>query len=138
MRKSIMISLSVFLILTAKPFAAKSHTTDTLCFPIPVNQKLLIDAKQKKVPQERLQLKDSDILLLSQRISVLREKDSINRLIISNFTETDSLRTRQQANILDALAVLNKDLRMERRKKKATGIFGIIGIAAAFYLGLKL
>lgn len=106
-------------------------TEDTICMPISQAKKILIAATEKKsldtlvfILSERINEKDSII-------SLLKSTNRFNEIIINTMTD--------QRHIMETeLAVANKQLKKEKRKKLWTSIGGIVGIGAAFWLGLSL
>lgn len=93
-------------------YAAKSQTTDTLCFPIPVIQKVLIDAKQKKLVDSLNTVLRSDVSILQSKIGLLQEKNSNHLKIEASY--------QSQVNSLE------KSLRKQKAKTKLTAIGGLI------------
>lgn len=93
-------------------FAARSQTTDTLCFPVPVIQKLLIDAKQKKLADSLNGVYRSDISILQSKIDLLKEKDS-------NHLQIESIYQGQ-------VTALQKEVSKWKRKNKWTALSGIV------------
>ena len=60
----------------------RSQTIDTLCFPRPVLEKVLIAAKQKKTQDTLINILRSDISELTSIRVQLEGKDSTSKLII--------------------------------------------------------
>src|SRR5690348_15072903 len=105
----------------------KSQTTDTLCFPVPVIQKVLIAAKQKQVQDTLINILRSDISELTSIRVQFEGKDSTNKLIIGAMEE--------QKKVLEGqITSLNKELKKQKRKTKWTAIGGIVLSAATAFL----
>lgn len=114
--------LVMFALLIGRSYATHSQTTDTLCLPIPVAQKVLIDAKQKRVLDTLVTVLRSDINILQGKINLLEEKDR-NHLAIE---------TAYQGQV----NVLTKEVRKWKRKTTLAAIGGIAltGITTFLFL----
>lgn len=118
------------MILTVSNYGAKSQTTDTLCFPVPVIQKVLIAAKQKQVQDTLINLLRSDIIILQQQADAWQAKDSTNKAIIQTYVNMTG--TMQQQRVL-----LEKEVKKWKRKTTWTAIGGILLTGATAYLLIK-
>jgi hypothetical protein len=107
----------------------KSQTTDTLCFPRPVLEKVLIAAKQKKVQDTLISLLRSDISILEQMKSTLMAKDTTNQQIILSYKS-------QVGNLEQQKVILQKEVRKWKRKTTWTAIGGLVLTAATAFLFL--
>ena len=94
-------------------FAANSQSSsDTLCFPIAVAQKVLIAAKQKKELDSLVHVYRSDVGILQSKVSLLEEKDRNHGQIATTY----------QAQV----DVLNKEVKRWKRKTTFTAIGGLL------------
>ena len=93
-------------------FAARSQTTDTLCFPVSVIQKLLIDAKQKKLADSLNTVYRYDISILQSKIGLMEEKDR-NHLHIEGVYK-------------EQVSKLERDVRKWKRKTKFAAFSGLL------------
>ena len=124
-------------------FAGKSQVTDTICLPFEQVKKIYVDAKQKPVLLEKIDLLTTDITLLNKRIEV---RDSIINLmelseigsqeIIKILKEEKELMLEQRRVFEGQLISYEKLLKKERRKRKWTAAAGLMvtGIATYLYL----
>lgn len=120
--------------MTGKTFAQPSGTTDTLCFPVRIIQKVLIAAEQKKVL-------DSQVIVLNQRIaekdsiiSLLKFKDETNQQVIQTY-EDEIAQMKQQREILEKQIKENdKVIRKLKRKVFWTSLGGIAGMGTLAFL----
>jgi hypothetical protein len=110
-------------LLIGSSYVTRSQTTDTLCFPVPVIQKVLIDAKQKKLVDSLNVLLRSDINILTGKINLLEEKDR-NHLAIEKAYEGQ-------------VTVLNREVRRWRRKTTWTAVGGLVLTGLTAFLILK-
>lgn len=124
-------------------FAGSSQATDTICLPFEQVKKVLVDAKQKPVLLEKIDLLSADIVLLNKRIAI---KDSIINLmelsemssqeIIKVLKEEKQIMQDQRKVFEGQLSSYEKLLRKERRKRRWTAVGGIMLTGAATYLYL--
>lgn len=105
----------------------RSQTIDTLCFPRPVLEKVLIAAKQKKAQDTLINILRSDISTLSSIRVQLEAKDSTNKQIIL-------LKDQQQEVLKGQITYLNKEVKKWKRKTRWTAIGGIVLTAATAFL----
>lgn len=124
--------LLTFAVLVRTACAGQSTTTDTICLPVPVAQKVLIAAEQKKVLEERVGLLNEGIRLLEQRIAVkddmlsgFMQQDSLTKEIINTFSREIQVMKEQRAVLEQAVASCERDLRKMKRKVWLAG-----GVAA--------
>lgn len=97
----------------------KSQTTDTLCFPRPILEKVLIAAKQKKVQDTLINILRSDISILEQMKSTLMQKDTTNQQIIISYRS-------QVGNLEQQKIVLQKEVKKWKRKTTWTALSGLV------------
>ena len=102
---------------------ARSQTIDTLCLPVPVLQKVLIEAKQKKSLDTLNALLRSDINILQGKINLMEEKDR-NHLAIESAYQGQ-------------VTVLTEEVEKWKRKTTWTAIGGIALTAITAFLILK-
>jgi len=102
---------------------------------------VFVDAKQKPVLLERIDLLNADIKLLNNRIAVkdsiinLMERDELaSQEIIATLREEKKLMQEQRKVFEDQLNAYEKLLRKERRKRRWTAAGGILLTGAATYL----
>jgi type II secretory pathway component PulF len=109
-------------LLIGSSFAAKSQTTDTLCFEVPVIQKLLIDAKQKKHLDTLVTVYKGRLEIMQGSINLLNQKEQNYNLIIASHE--------------NRIAALNKEVSRWKRKNKWTAIGGIVltGIVTTLFI----
>lgn len=107
--------------------ALRSQTTDTLCFPVPVIQKVLIAAKQKQSQDTLIGVLRSDISILEQMKRTLMAKDTTNQQIILSYHS-------QVANLEQQKVVLQKEVRKWKRKTTWTAIGGLVLTAATAFI----
>ena len=127
-------------------FAVSSQTTqitDTICLPFSQVKKVFVDAKQKPVLLERIDLLNADIKLLNNRIAVkdsiinLMERDELaSQDIIKVLREEKQLMTDQRKVFEGQIDAYEKLLRKERRKRRWTAAAGLMvtGVAAYLYI----
>ena len=117
------------MILTASNLETRSQTTDTLCFPVPVIQKVLIAAKQKQSQDTLISVLRSDISILEQMKSTLMAKDTTNQQIIISYKS-------QVGNLEQQKIILEKDLKKQKTKTKLAAIGGLLltGATAALFI----
>ncbi len=95
------------------------------------------DAKQRPILLERIQLLNTDISLLQERIANLKTKDSANTQIIATY-ETQLYTMQEQRVIFEQqLKSYEKLLRRQKRKTFFTGMAGIVTTAITFYIATK-
>lgn len=112
--------------------SAKSQP-DTLCFPVPVIQKVLIAAEQKKVLEERVLILNERITGFEQMITVYKDRDSVT---VSSY-EAQIKVMREQRVIWEAqISNLNKQLKREKRKRFWLGVGMVTSIAGGTFLYL--
>jgi hypothetical protein len=109
-------------------FAGQSQTTDTICLPIPIAQKVLVAAEQKKVLDEKIIILNERISNLQGVIKDFQGKDSIT--VLTYETQLKEFRLQKE--------ILERDIKKLKRKLFWTKAAGIAGIAGAFYIGLSL
>lgn len=136
------VAISLFLLINV--FFAKAQS-DTICLPIAQAQKVMIAAEQRKVLQERVNLLTSDLDLLNSRIILkeavitdLKDKESINALIITTFRNEISTMQDQRKIWEGEIKSLQKQLKKQKRKTFWTAMAGVASTAGAFWLGSKL
>jgi hypothetical protein len=112
--------------LIGSSLGARSQTTDTLCFPVPVIQKLLIDAKQKKYADSLVLVYRSDINILSRKVEALEIKDSTNTQINSTYQAMIGTMKDQRTVLEGQIITLNKQIRKQRTATKLTAISGLL------------
>jgi type II secretory pathway component PulF len=115
----------VCLILLKISLGAKSQIsqTDTLCFPVPVIQKVLIAANQKRMVDSLNVLLRSDINILTGKVNLLEEKDR-NHLAIEKAYEGQ-------------IVVLNKEVRRWKNRTRLAAIGGLLLAGATAWVILK-
>lgn len=107
-------------------FAAKSQTSDTLCFQIPVIQKVLIAAKQKSLADSLNVLLRSDIAILQNSVHAHQVKDSLNREIIGGYVAMTGTMRDQRQVLETQIGVLNKEVRRWKRKTTLAAAGGLL------------
>lgn len=110
-------------------FAGKCQSTDTLCFPVPTIQKLLIDAKQKRYADSLVLIYRSDINILNQKISALQIKDSTGREINKTYESMIQTMKDQRTILENQITYLNKEVLKWKRKTRWTAIAGVLTTA---------
>jgi hypothetical protein len=131
--------LSTLMILITVPFSGRSQNTD--CPTDAQLRKILTDARQKPILEERIGYLNDDINILNQRIT---EKESIIRDLKSkDSTSSDIIRTyereigtmKEQRKILEDQAKdFAKQLKREKRKRFWTAAGGVAGVGIMAYL----
>lgn len=112
--------------------------TDTICLPVQTVTKIMAAADSASLLREMVRLLYSDIGSLSQININLRRTDTLQQRLISTY-EAQVKTMQEQRGLYDAeLSNIRTLLKKERRKRTWTAIGGLVGIAGAFYLGLKL
>lgn len=126
----------ILILLTGKSYVSQSQTTDTLCFPVPVIQKILIDAKQKKYADSLVIVYRSDINILGGKIQALEIKDSTNNQINSTYQAMIGTMKEQRGILEGQITTLTKQLRKQKNKTKLTAISGLLltGIVTGLFL----
>lgn len=124
------------MILIVSSLGAKSQTTDTLCFPVTVIQKILIDAKQKKYADSLVLVLRSDISILNSKIQALEIKDSTNKEINSTYQAMVGTMKEQRTILEGQITRLNSELSKQKRKTKLTAIGGLLltGIVTSLFI----
>ncbi|MGQ0739569.1 MAG: hypothetical protein ACT4OJ_10950 [Bacteroidota bacterium] len=141
MTKNLKPWLMLFMILTGSSFAAHTQTIDTICLPVAQAKKVLADAGQKPVLQERIQLLTDDIRLLNQRIAVkdsliaaYAAKDGNSEAIIRTMEEQKALLIQERDLHKEQVVQMEKLIRKEKRKRFWTAAGGALSTAAGLYL----
>jgi hypothetical protein len=108
-----------------------SQTTDTICFPVPVAQRVLIAAEQKKILDTVVMLQNQRIDALKAAFKDLKEKDSVS--------QADNLKIIAEKDI--QIDLQDKIARKEKRKAfwrgAKVGAAGAAVTAGAVYLFIK-
>lgn len=125
-----------FMILIVSSLELKSQTTDTLCFPVSVIQKILIDAKQKKYVDSLNLLLRGDVSILNQKIASLEIKDSTNNEINSTYQAMIGSMKEQRLVFEGQITHLNKEVKKWKRKTKWTAVGGLVltGIVTSLFI----
>lgn len=116
----------MFALLTSLAFVARSQTTDTICFPVDVAQKVLIAAKQKKVLDSLVVSLNADIRSYEIIVRELQAKDSVNKEIVSTYIAMVGTMKEQRKILEDQIATLNKEVKKWKRKERWTAIAGAV------------
>lgn len=131
----------MWMALIVASFAGNSQTTDTICLPIAQAKKVLADAKQKPVLQEKIALLQADIKTLADRISVkeaeIRNLDGqlvVDQEIINQLKEEKRLYEELKSIMLDQAKAFEKLIKKEKRKRRWTAFWGITGTGIMTYL----
>lgn len=126
----------MLILIAGKSYESKSQTTDTLCFPVPVIQKLLIDAKQKKYADSLVLVYRSDINILSGKIQALEIKDSTNKEINSTYQAMIGTMKDQRVILENQITYLNKEVKKWKRKNTWTAVGGLVltGIVTGLFI----
>jgi amino acid transporter len=126
--------LITLILLTSLACVARSQTTDTICFPVDVAQKVLIAAKQKKVLDSLLISLNQDIKSYEIVVKELQAKDSVNAQIISTYVSMIGTMKEQRKVFEDQIVSLTNEVKKWKRKNRWTAIAG----AAATIGGIVL
>lgn len=98
----------------------------------------MVAAESTTVLKDRVVLLNEDIRLLNERIVNLRNKDSIDALLIAGYEKQMAI-MRDQRGIFEAeIAVRDKTIKKLKRKRFWTTLGGIAGMGGAFWLGSSL
>lgn len=131
----------MWMALTVASFAGNSQTTDTICLPIAQAKKVLADARQKPLLLEQIKLLRQDVQTLSDRIAVKQAEISnmegqlvADQEIINQLKAEKKLYEEQKKIILDQVALFNKELRKEKRKRRWTAFGGLLSTGIMTYL----
>ena len=131
----------MWMALTVASFAGNSQTTDTICLPIAQAKKVLADARQKPLLLEQIKLLRQDVQTLSDRIAVKQAEISnmegqlvADQEIINQLKAEKQLYEEQKKIILDQVALFNKELRKEKRKRRWTAFGGLLSTGIMTYL----
>lgn len=113
--------------------AGQSGRTDTICFPVPVIQKVLVAAEQKKVLEQQLTIVGERVALLKSIIAEMEKKDSVS---IDAYNAEINVMNDKIELYKDQMNGYEKLLRREKRKRFFTSMAGILTTAAAtfFYI----
>jgi len=126
--------LLMFAVLTTKICEGQLPTSDTLCFPVPVIQKLLIAGEQKKVLEQQ-------VVILNERIAnyqtIIASLNSIDSLTVATYTAQIKVYKDEKAIYEDQLKGYERLLKKEKRKRFFTGVGGAIITGIVGYLYLK-
>lgn len=114
-------------------FAGLSQNIDTICFPIPIAQKLYTAAEQKKVLEERVSILTDRIIGLQETISLLNQKDSTT---VANYESRISIMKDQRGIFEAEIKSLETQLRKEKRKRRWLAIGSGAALTAFGYLYL--
>lgn len=110
----------LLLIVCTLPAFAQVNPNDTLCFKISQVQKLLIDAKQKKLSDSLIVVLRSDIAALNIIVSELESKDSVNKQIIQVYR--------------DQVSAMQKEVKKWKRRTRWTAVAGAVAVGATVFL----
>lgn len=115
------------MVILTRSFAGQcQNTNDTLCFPVPVIQKLLIAAEQKKILDERVSILAQRIEGMEKALEYVERKDSVT---VATYENQIKLMKEQHQILLNTVASLNGEIRREKRRRFwTTGGFGGIVI----------
>jgi hypothetical protein len=105
---------------------SKSQSTDTMCFPVPVIQKVLIAAQQKKVLDSLVVVLNSDIRSYEIAVKELQIKDSTNKEIIATYENIIKAKDEQRKILEGEIVSLNKQIKKWKRKTRLTAIAGVL------------
>ena len=112
----------------------QSTTTDTLCFPVSVIQKVLIAAEQKKVLEEQVSILNQRIGEKETIILSLNSKDSVNKKIVTSFEDEIKVMKDQRGIYDGMIKAYEKQIKKLKRSLFWTRVGGIAVIAAGTYL----
>lgn len=117
-------------------FAGRSQAIDTLCFPVSQVQKVLIDAKQKRLADSLNVILRSDISILQRQIGVYQAKDSMSQEVNRTYQSMVSTMTQQRGILEGQIGKLEKDLSKANRRTKwaAFGGLALSGIVTFLFL----
>jgi len=122
------------------PFLGKSQITNQ-CPPDSQLKKLLNDARQRPVLQERIALLNDDINLLNKRIiekqSIIddyRDKDTAHIRIVGTYEKEIAVMEEQKKTYQAEIDRLNSELKKEKRKRFWSSVGGVAGIGIMAYL----
>jgi hypothetical protein len=128
--------LLILILWTGSRLESKCQSTDTLCIPTYQVKKLLIAAKQKDAADSLVSIYRSDISILSQKVSALEAKDSVNREISSTHLSMIATLNEEKGILQNQVSVLTRDLRKQKVKTKLTAIGGLVltGIVTSLFI----
>ena len=106
----------------------------TICLPDSSVRNLVIAREQGKVYKEQVQILTERISGLKEQIVLLKEKDSIT---VAAYTEQIASLLEQKKLYEDQMKGYELLLKKERRKRRFTGIAGILTTAAVFYISTR-
>jgi hypothetical protein len=126
-------------ILITMPFSGRSQNTD--CPPDAQLRKILADARQKPILEERIGYLNDDINILNQRIVEkegiirdLKSKDSTSSAIIRTYEREIGAIKEQRMILEDQAKIFAKQLKREKRKRFWTAAGGVAGVGIMAYL----
>jgi hypothetical protein len=126
--------LITLILLTSLASEGRSQTTDTICLPVDVAQKVLIAAKQKKVLDSLVVSLNQDIKSYEIVVKELQAKDSVNAQIISTYVSMVNTMKDQRKVFEDQIAALNKEVKKWKRKERWTAIAGVAATVGGIIL----
>jgi membrane-bound lytic murein transglycosylase len=97
-----------------------------MCFPVPVIQKVLIAAQQKKVLDSLVVVLNSDIRSYEIAVKELSIKDSTNKEIIATYENIIKAKDEQRKILEGEIVSLNKQIKKWKRKTRLTAIAGVL------------
>jgi hypothetical protein len=120
----------VFVICLAKNCAGQSGSTDTLCFPVAIIQKVLIAAQQKTVLEDEVNNLHERIIEKERQLAITSTRDSLLMISLNN----DIANLKEQKKIFsDALDTMTKELRKQKRRTRWTAIAGIVATLGGIF-----
>ena len=120
--------------MTGKVYGQKFGSTDTICFPVPVIQKVMIAAEQKKVLEEQVTVLNKRIAEKDSIIRLLQFKDETNEQLIQTYIDEMKVMQDQRKIFEGALKDSEKQIRKLKRKVFWTAAGGIVATGATAFL----
>lgn len=119
-------------------YEGSGQTSDTICIPFDVAQKVLTAAKQKKVLDSLVVVLNNDIRSYEIIVNNLQDKDSTNKEIIKTYVEIIKVKDEQRKILENQIVSLNKEIKKWKRKNRLTAIAGLLttigGIVATVFI----
>lgn len=120
--------------MTGKVYGQSSTTTDTICFPFKVAQKVLIAAEQKKVLEEQVSVLNKRIAEKDSIIKLMQFKEELSDQVAQTYEDEIKAMKDQRAIFEKQIKENGKIIRKLKRKVFWTSAAGIAGIGAMAFL----
>ena len=114
--------------------AQSGSSNDTLCFPRPVIEKVLVAAQQKKILESEMAILNERIAEKDAVIRGLDDKDAIQKELGESYKRQIEDMKKARDIYTAEIEALNKALKRQKRKTFWTAMAGVASTTAAIFL----